>query len=368
MTQATADALSTRIDNGKLAANGDFSGYKVPVVWSPMLTVWRKLHVEVDSMGPVDWSAANSETSNAQSGTVQRPPTFNSSNNRAVVDIADLHPDFEETDQHKVGKMIINGYGVFTTIATETSWGDDQVTIINAPASIVNANGATYLLHDDDVGSDPNGKPPFIMVGFDAPPVTLPKVPDTGLMAQVFRNAYVDVAPLDMQYYDANTAFDRNVATNGEAVGSGNENRDLTSSAEFWAVHVTSAFQGYVAKDGDPDGEQAASGLQYGLTGDPPFTFGRRAGSLVFLETIRDDKRGNSANMAILERYTAVHETGHQFLLEHADDRSPPGDQQDPSGDFIMTDVLDQTGMAPNIAFSPVSLKKIRSIEYPPQP
>lgn len=41
--QADADALST---------NGDYARYRVPAVWSPMLTVWRKLHVEVDSMGP----------------------------------------------------------------------------------------------------------------------------------------------------------------------------------------------------------------------------------------------------------------------------------------------------------------------------
>lgn len=94
---------------------------------------------------------------------------------------------------------------------------------------------------------------------------------------------------------------------------------------------------------------------------------GGRAGSLVHLETIRDDKRGDSPSMAELERYTVVHETGHQFLLEHADGYSPPGDDENPSGDYIMTNTLDQTGMAPNIAFSAVSLRKIRSITYPPQ-
>ena len=37
LTQQDADDLST---------NGDFAQYQVPVVWSKMLTVWRKLHVE----------------------------------------------------------------------------------------------------------------------------------------------------------------------------------------------------------------------------------------------------------------------------------------------------------------------------------
>jgi hypothetical protein len=45
MTQATqskADALN--------ANGGAWSGYAAPLTWSPMLTVWRKLHVETDTM------------------------------------------------------------------------------------------------------------------------------------------------------------------------------------------------------------------------------------------------------------------------------------------------------------------------------
>ena len=49
--QADADLLGvTTGSGGQYVANGAFSGYKVPVVWSKMLTVWRKLHVETDSM------------------------------------------------------------------------------------------------------------------------------------------------------------------------------------------------------------------------------------------------------------------------------------------------------------------------------
>jgi len=42
--QADADAL-----NGAEDSSRSWSGYKVPVVWSEMLTVWRKLHVETVS-------------------------------------------------------------------------------------------------------------------------------------------------------------------------------------------------------------------------------------------------------------------------------------------------------------------------------
>lgn len=323
------------------------------VKFTDMLTVWRKLHVEVDSMSAPDFT-------NTQVGIIPSAPTYNAANGRATIPLAALEPDFNETDQHKVGRIDILTIGSFVTVAT-TKAPSPTVEIINAPANIAMANGLWYNLWDDDAGS----VPPFVMVGFDAPPVTLPKVPDTGLMPQVFKDAYVEIAPLDMASYQATTVFQRNARNNDEAVTKGNENRSLTSASDFWVVHITSAFQGYVAKDGDPDTEQAAAGLQYGITGVPFWTPWRRAGSLVFLETIRDDKRGNASAMAVMERYTVTHEAGHQFKLEHSDGYAPP---DGPAGDYIMSDITDQTGMAPNVSFGAICLKKIREIEYPPQP
>jgi len=340
------------------------------VKWTNMLTVWRKLHVEVDSMGPVDWSAANATTSNAQANTIQSAPVFAPATSRATIEIEDVDGDFEQTDQHRVGRVDITGFGSFITVNTILSvfpYNNEHIVIANAPSAIVNANGANYTLWDDDIGSDPTLNPPFVLAGFDAPPVTLPKVPDTSLMAQVYKDAYVDVPAPDMQYYDANTPFDRNVRNNSEAGIKGNFNRDLTSEASFWAVHITATFQGYVDKDNDPDTEQGLGGLQYGITGATGLFGGGRAGSLVHLETIRDDRRANAAAMGVIERYTVVHESGHQFLLEHEDGRFPNPSDTDPSDDYIMTDKLDQTGMAPNVAFSANSINKIRNIAYPPQ-
>ena len=86
--QTTADAL------GHTFAGG----YSVPVVWSPMLTVWRKLHVEVDSMSMVD-------ESNTQTAIIPSAPTFDPSNNHAMIPLAGLQDDFKKPDQHKVGRM-----------------------------------------------------------------------------------------------------------------------------------------------------------------------------------------------------------------------------------------------------------------------
>jgi hypothetical protein len=47
LQDAVQQADQTKADS---LGHGFASGYSVPLVWSPMLTVWRKLHVEVDSM------------------------------------------------------------------------------------------------------------------------------------------------------------------------------------------------------------------------------------------------------------------------------------------------------------------------------
>ena len=240
---------------------------------------------------------------------------------------------------------------------------DGYVRILSAPANIATAIGANYTLWDDDAGS----VPPFQMVGFDKPPVNLPAPPDTSLMPIVYAGVYVLPVLADPSTYQPNSPFEFQVRTTGAARTTGNENSQVKSGPEFWAVHITSAFQGYVDKDSDPDAEEADPGLQYGFTVHSLTLGGWKAsGSLIYMETIRDKTRANPNSMQTLERYTLVHESGHQFLLDHPDGRWPDPNDTNPADDFIMTDVTNPSGMAPNVAFSPTSRSKIREIEHPP--
>jgi len=353
--QSDADGLGFRGTPPQATANGGFAGYQVPVVWSQMLTVWRKLHVEVDSMAAANYT-------NTQTGLVPAAPTYNAVNGHAIIPINPLDPEFRKSDQHNVGRIDILTFGSFTTTATTID--PYSVEIINAPPNITNAVGLSYTLWDDDAGS----VPPFTMVAFDAPPVVLPRPADTSLMATVYQTAYIEPVVAFPLYYDDDTVFAPNLEGTTATRNKANENTNLTSAPDLWAVHITSALQGYIEKDNDPDDEEGLGGvgLQYGNTIVTGLIWQTSSGSMVYLETIRDHSRGNAAQMQELERYTVVHESGHQFLLIHEDGRSPLGDAIDPAGDYIMTDVLDQTGMAPNIAFSARSLKKIRRISYPP--
>ena len=187
--------------------------------------------------------------------------------------------------------------------------------------------------------------------------------PDTSLMPIVYAGVYVLPVLADPSTYQPNSPFEFQVRTLQAARTTGNENGQVTSTPEFWAVHITSAFQGYIVKDHDPDSEDLG---QYGITVET-WLFGITvSGSLIYMETIRDKTRGNAQSMQTLERYTVVHESGHQFLLQHEDGYWPPGDRDNPADDFIMTNVTNDSGMAPNVKFSPMSRSKVRGIGHPP--
>ncbi len=325
---------------------------------SPLLTIWRILHIELDSMNQVSWTA------NSQQGTIQAQPEFNPATQRAWITIEDLDSEFEAVDQHRTGRIDIAGYGAFLTLRTEVQNGNDRVEIQNAPAGIVNAEGQQYTLWDDDKGSQ--YEPDFIMEP-DYPPVVLPHLLDDDLMNRVYAPAYVDVEFAGFEHFDYDTPFDHQVHNVAECKQLANTNRDLNSSPTFWVVHLTAAYQGWIPKDGDPDTEKTDLGLQFGLTVE---TSGHSSGSLVYLETIRDQYAPGYQNIVYLEQFTVAHESGHQFLIQHEDDHWPPG--EDPPafpGDYIMSDQFNPgTGYPPNLTFSPTSLKKIRQIPYPPQP
>ncbi len=322
---------------------------------SPLLTVWRQLHVEVDSM------AAPEESDNSVTGTVQGVTVSGSPVGLAHIDIQDLPADFEATNQHNVGRIDISGHGSFSTDRTIVTFGDDQVRIRGAGLSIINAVGAEYVLWDDDAGS----VPPFVMAGFDEPPVTLPHIPDTSLMRRVYAPAYVEPMAPDLQYYDAIIPFDRNLGTSqlfsGEVVAASNIAADLASHPTFWVVSVYSAFQGWPTKDGDPVAEGGEPGLQLGLT---VWTGNVSSGSAIYLETIRDGATGNQSVMTKLEQYSVVHETGHQFFIDHHHGLGPPAG---PAGDYIMTGDTGQSLFPTNMSFSPISINIIRSITHPPR-
>jgi len=317
---------------------------------SPLLTVWRTLHVEIDSMGAV---AANSIAGTILGVTDLDPFP------QTKFQIPDLPGDFEETNHFNPGQITIEGFaGNFTTVGTEVRVGSDFVIIQNqAGTDFAGAVGANFTLFDDDVG----------LPGFP-PAVALPRLPDATLMHDVYGRAYISIDLLAVPpQSQTNIPFDRNLTLDAlgnpsEAITVLDDSKNVASSQQYWVAHVVSVFQGTLARDADPDSEEGThpDGLLYGLTdvqGWPfPWAWG---GSVIFLETIRD-KGAAPQNVIDLERFTVAHEVGHQFELEHEDGaEDPPG-----SGTFMMLPAPNDV-FPDNLEFSPTSLGKIRSIDFP---
>ena len=154
-------------------------------------------------------------------------------------------------------------------------------------------------------------------------------------MAEAYAPAYIVPVP-DASGFNpqAPVPFDRQIVstsmTDVRDTANHPPNLNLTSGPAFWAVHVTSGFQGPPLQDFDPVTE---AGLVYGVT------------------DAWDDEPGQTE----LEQFTVVHEVGHQFYLLHSNG----------AGGFIMTDQEGLTPFSPIRAFSACSLMKMRKQEFP---
>jgi hypothetical protein len=153
--------------------------------------------------------------------------------------------------------------------------------------------------------------------------------------------------------------FKLNVLSHDEGRTTLDGARQLNSDARHYVAHIVSAFQGYLARDADPNAEEGVDdGILFGLTASKANS-SDPIGSLIYLETGRD---ANVAPAIIVnhERFTVAHEVGHQFVAEEwhgADD--PPG-----SGTYIMT-TAPRSIFSDHLWYSPTTLDIIRSAEKP---
>jgi hypothetical protein len=325
-----------------------------------MLTVWRKLHVEIDSMSPV--------AGNSVSGQIMfvGPPVGNLYQLIEIPSINDSIWKDNEDGRFAQGVFTVTIEGVPTPIKVLqyesrniTADGfDTEIVRIGVNPNVV--SGQQFVLEDDDAA---------VIDGVD--PVVLPRKPNTGFMKKYYNDAYVEpiLEPYEVSpYYDTNIPFALNVdISNSTSNTYSLSQKDLTSTSVFWSVKVVSAFQPEL--DQDYDNEDKAT---LGIVWDP--LVGRPHGALIYLETIRDSTRSTVDDAVETEKKTVVHETGHQFGLEHNDGKNgtiaDSGDDGQTKNelaqdDYIMTDDYPPEGVAPNEKFSPTSLIKIRKKDYP---
>lgn len=359
--------------NGIELTNG--SGQVVPtncttelVCRSQMLTVWRRLHIEVDSMG--------NSIENRQLGRIASTTRIRAGQTVTVpVTASDGTPANLEPNRFEGGRLVVNFRSFDVTCNPMCNTATSVTVTATGSLATLFAN-TPFELYDDDDFNDNNGPPPDGDGFLDgdtgenilAPNELLPNgMPLRGLdlltassddvNANVFAAAYVRpvydfVDPRDDCLFQANTESDDAVDLRPLFTPCWDSSGTNTDS-DFWSVMIFGAYQHTTDSDGDPSTDGLTLGIVDEITGvTGPDMEG--SGALIFMEAHRPrefpgyNPAPTSLNsMAV----TVAHEVGHLFSCVHGD------------GGLVGTDPL--TGTPVTNQLSPTMIFKIRDLMHP---
>jgi hypothetical protein len=210
------------------------------VVASPMLTTWRKLWIERDSMAdiPETGDERNYLAGSADSYTKTGSTT-------STIDMGGILDDeFNDAENHFEGGRYISGnisnpYIVQSN--TRNCVFDDEVVVSGDP----DADGAqlSYKLYDDDS-------------------VALPHYIVLGAFEQTYARAYIKIDYLPLEYQSIVT-FHRNWSSDVAFYHAGDwdDSYNVPSTNNFWTVLVCTGFQSWISEDVDPSTDGACPGV-----------------------------------------------------------------------------------------------------------
>ncbi len=310
---------------------------KPPADWSsPLLSLWRKLHIEFDAMRAPD----GQEPFGIVSGTSSRITPFavmaQSSLGCATASLIGGVLDPESASQgisvdyvnHNTWEVLGNGD---VEVLAKTVYDTDKFDTGPPPAD---DPSEVYLLTPEDPSNKPFG------VNTDDPkwrtdlPVPQPSDVLPG-MNYYFHPAYIDCVELTEGNSNAEFGWQRMTSNQLAHV-------DVTGGPEYWTACVGWGYESgyrkfdrcgactdhsFYAGDGDPEHEGVSPGYSGSLLGRASRSEGR---CMVWVENARDCGNRSVARIA-------VHEVGHLLGLHHADyDGSWTTWEPDPDEDGIM--------------------------------
>lgn len=311
----------TDLLNGQGQGISTSCDYTDSVCRSEMLTVWRRLHIEVDSMGE--------STQNFVGGYFMETKLIGLLGTEVLVSNQDLEPNRFENGR------LVSGTRSFKIVGN----GDNSVTIRSLSGRGVSVSeGETFQLYDDD---DFNASDGLIKDGDTGENISMP---DIGFMmansdnenVNIYASAYIHPV-YDIGDNNDNTLFASNVsADSGQAV------RDLfdfdqiatEANEEFWTAYLLGGYQYTNDRDADPETELGTVGVTDAQNG---------VGSIVFMETNGPVECTISPDFCSIAD-TSAHEIGHLFNADEGDGG-----------------IMDGIGHS----FSPTSLGKIRRTTHP---
>ena len=282
---------------------------------TPMLTVWRRLHIESESMGPV--------TGNFDEGLVTEVVADPDPNLTNVSGLVVVSFGAEPLARFGPGAIVVNDTERFDVLKYRRETPPDGATrhimIVSPPIDPEDyplLTNRQYIMYDDD---DYNGDQPLGGLngdeGEDLPRantswVQTSDVPDLNRFAPAYVIPVYDVGDgndqvafrLNLEHSQLTSAYDFDSLLSPEG------NRD----PNFWTVYLFGAYQGTVLADHDPDlNEEALFGIVDDFRGQ---------GANVFhaVVTLRE-LIWFGFDPARWQRRTTAHELGHLFDGQHED-------------------------------------------------
>jgi len=282
--QAHLDQLQVTDANAPLyvtAGTNAVSGFVGGI--SPMLTVWRKLHLEFDTMGipPASGSEALSFAGSIVNVTPNKPTQGHS-----IVRVRHTL-GAGSADRFQDGKVEIAGFGAHVISNSHTAIvGAEFMTtlrIIGVPGAVSSGTAAT--LYDDDnhyLSNDPLF--PSLLT-LQSPPVpALDHVgPCLATNAARFAAAYISLINANTQGFSTGTAIPFKRQSTMGPFDVGNQELKGKDRPEFWAFTVVFGFEGGAYEDFDPNSEPGTLGITQKSVGGLLHSF-----SVIYLESNRD--------------------------------------------------------------------------------
>ena len=284
---------------------GPKPGQDAQVPASPLLTVWRRLGVENDSMNAIPEDQFFYKR-NDLSSDIAQPKVLNSFLNTAG-ETTFIISGISDTSSFKTlenGRIIVQSQTLPVTDTVIFGTGAYGVDVAEDHTDVT-VNSGFRLYDDDDYGLS---APPL-------PNLTLADevVKGKKVMKDVFRPAFIEIVSAAEYNTRPNLEFQRNAWITSFNDGVFDDNIDVLDSNGLWAVTVVAAYQGELDADVDPLGEPPSEGVTPPIGG----TF-----SVVWVETIRDVLDGpirlNPSKIEDLNDelrrniiLTAAHEIGH---------------------------------------------------------
>lgn len=312
----------TQILNGEgnvIHISGEDNFDESPGIRTKMLTVWRRLHIEVDSMGVAEQNYVVGNF--AQSALIGKYGTDVQVNTSPQL----------EPNRFENGRLV-SGPRSFRVISNTTN--TVRISVFSGESIEVD-QGEIFQLYDDDDFNDDDGENkdgdtlPFPGEDIVENSDVLSWVQESNSrMENRFADAYIMPSyywASEDEFNDTDATFILNVpdvdADIAQAVNQKRNSANLESN-EFWVAYLLFSYQGALIEDSDPVSEFANGGIgTASLLTDGPINGGPvsippgSVGSLIYLEITRDYDLLFDENTQV--RKTVVpHEVGHQFGLK----------------------------------------------------